>query len=211
MWVKACGITRLEDALAAARMGYSAIGLIFAESPRRIDPERARRIASTLPGGMVKVGVFVNEDLREVRRIGEYCDLDLFQFHGEESPSYVAAFGAKAIKAFRVGEEYDPGAVLEYPQGFSYLIDSWNLERRGGTGTVGNWEVAASLARSFRLILAGGLNPGNVAEAVRVVHPFGLDVSSGIEVIAGIKERSKMESFIQNVRMAERRITESRR
>ncbi len=206
MWVKACGITRMEDALAAARLGYSAVGMIFAESPRRMDPERARRIAFRLPAGVIKVGVFVNEDFKEVRRLGEYCGLDLFQFHGEESPSYVAAFGTRAIKAFRGGEGFDPEVVKEYPQGYSYLLDSLDPARRGGTGAVGNWEAAARIARGFRLILAGGLSPENVAEAALRVRPFGLDVCSGIEERAGIKEWGKMESFIENIRRIELQI-----
>lgn len=194
--VKVCGITRIEDAREAHALGYDAIGLVFAESPRRISPEQARSISRSLPAGILKVGVFVNEEAGEVRRLMDYCDLDLVQLHGEEDPGEVSKFGARAIKALRPRCREDLALMDEYPGVFAILLDGWNPDRRGGSGTAGDWDLAARAAGDRRVILAGGLNPDNVEEAITRTRPFGVDVSSGVESGPGVKETTLLRDFI---------------
>jgi len=200
--VKVCGITRIEDALEAHALGYSAIGLVFAESPRRLSPEQARAISRSLPAGILKVGVFVNEEAGEVKRLMEYCDLDLVQLHGEEDPGEVSLFGARAIKALRPRCREDLELMDEYPDVFAILLDGWNPDQRGGGGIPCDWDLAAHAAGSRRVILAGGLNPTNVREAITRARPFGVDVSSGVESGPGVKEAALMRDFISRARKA---------
>lgn len=200
--VKVCGITRIEDAREAHALGYDAIGLVFAESPRRLSPEQARSISRSLPAGILRVGVFVNEEASEVKRLMDYCDLDLVQLHGEEDSGEVSLFGARAIKALRPRCREDLALMDEYPDVFAILLDGWNPDRRGGSGTVGDWDLAARAAGSRRVILAGGLNPTNIQEAITRARPFGVDVSSGVESNPGVKEAVLMRDFISRAREA---------
>lgn len=202
MFVKACGITRLEDAAAAVRLGYTAIGMVFAESPRRVTLEQARDIAISVPASMIKVGVFVNEEEREVKRLMVSCGLDLVQFHGEEDPSYVSHFSGRAIKAFSPAPDFDDGALEEYRDCYAFLIDAFDATRRGGTGKLADWRTAARLALRYRVILAGGLSPSLVPEGVRAVRPFGLDASSGLESEPGIKDHLVMRRFLEAAKSA---------
>ena len=194
-WIKVCGITRAEDAAAAASLGYDAIGFTFAESPHRVIPDRARSISRSLPPSMLRVGVFVNPDHGEARRLADYCGLDLVQLHGEEGPGEVARFGARAIKALRLRGPDELERLEDYPGVFAILLDAWDPVLRGGTGRTCDWELAASAARRVRVILAGGLNPTNVGKAIARVRPFGVDVCSGVDFLPGEKDHRLMRSF----------------
>jgi phosphoribosylanthranilate isomerase len=202
MFLKVCGITREEDAVAAHQAGFDAIGLVFADSPRKVDAERARAICASAPPGLVKVGVFVNEERREVRHLRDRCGLDLLQFHGEEDPSYVASFGKLAIRSFAPGPGFEEGFLDEYAGCFALLVDARDPERRGGTGRLADWSAATRLAGRCRLILAGGLTPSRAGMAVRIVRPYGLDVSSGVERQPGVKDPEMMRYFAEAARSA---------
>ena len=200
--VKVCGITSVEDAMQAHALGYDAIGLVFAESPRRLSPEQASCISRSLPSGILKVGVFVNEEAGEVKRLMGYCDLDLVQLHGEEDPGEVSRFGARAIKALRPRGREDLEMMAEYPDVFAILLDGWDPDRRGGSGTTCDWELAALAAGGRRVILAGGLNPANIQQAIARTGPFGVDVCSGVESSPGVKDAALLRDFITLAREA---------
>jgi phosphoribosylanthranilate isomerase len=193
--LKVCGITRAEDAAAACEMGYGAVGLVFAESPRRVSPERAREICSSLPSSILRVGVFVGEEPAEIRRIMDHCGLDLVQFHGGEDPGEVMRFGGRAIAALRPRSPEDLERVADYRGVFAVLVDTWDPVLAGGTGRTCDWDLAARAALCNRVILAGGLNPANVGGAVRRVRPFGVDVSSGVESSPGRKDGVLLREF----------------
>ena len=197
MFLKVCGVTRAADAVVAARLGFNAIGMVFAESPRRVEPDQARAIARSVPAGPLKVGVFVNEERREVERLMKYCGLDLVQLHGEEDASYVAHFAGRAIKSLAPGPDFDDALLETFPGCFAFLLDSRDPLRRGGTGKPADWDAAARLARQHRIILAGGLTPSLAARAILAVRPFGLDVSSGVEITPGIKDPEMMRCLLE--------------
>lgn len=196
--VKICGITSLEEALAVAFSGADALGFVFARSRRGIHPEAARRIARELPPAVSKVGVFVNPRREDVSEIAEYCGLDLLQFHGEEPPEFCLGWRQPVIKAFRVHDRSFLKQLASY-QVSAYLLDSCLPGRRGGTGVSFNWELARDVSSSGRVILAGGLTAENVGEAVGIVKPFAVDVSSGVET-GGKKDLEKIRSFLAAVR-----------
>ncbi|MEW6555579.1 MAG: phosphoribosylanthranilate isomerase [Actinomycetota bacterium] len=200
--LKVCGITRSEDAAAACASGFGAIGLVFAESPRRIGPERAREICSGISPSVLRIGVFAGEDGGEVRRIMDYCGLDLVQFHGGEDPGEVLRFGGRAIAALRPRSPEDLGRIADYHGVFAVLIDTWDPLLAGGTGRTCDWGLASLAAAGGRVILAGGLTPANVGEAVRRVRPFGVDVSSGVEAAPGKKDKALMREFARAARDA---------
>jgi phosphoribosylanthranilate isomerase len=195
--VKICGITNVPDALAAAEAGADMIGLMFYEkSPRHITMAMAREIARQLPPFVVKVGVFVNpsEDLVS-RAIGE-CGVTLLQFHGEETPEFCTQFGVMSMKAFRVRDAASLQPLPAYPTD-AWLLDAFSAHQLGGTGATFNWDLARE-AKQFGkpIFLAGGLTPENVAEAVRRVRPFGVDVSSGVESVPGRKDPARVRAFV---------------
>jgi len=198
--VKICGITNPEDALAAIALGADALGFVFyTRSPRRVTPEQAAAIVSRLPPFIAKVGVFVDEKLERVQEIMNLCSLDYAQLHGSESPEYCQKLGHRAIKAFRVNDE----SILEQLSDYkvvAILLDSYNPDMFGGTGRAFNWEIAARAARSNCVILSGGLTPQNVAQAIKIVKPYAVDVSSGVEASQGKKDHAKLKAFIQTVR-----------
>lgn len=202
--IKICGVTNLEDALAVAELGADAIGFMFAESPRRIEPEAAREIARWLPEGLLTIGVFVDAPVEQVAALDW---LSAAQLHGKEPPEYLQLLPqSRKIKAFRV----KGAAVLEslalYASADAFLLDAYVKGIPGGTGQRFNWELAVEAKRFGKpIILAGGLEPGNVAEAIERVAPDWLDVSSGVEAVPGRKDHSKVEEFIRNVREADRR------
>ena len=202
MFLKACGITRLEDARAARLAGFDAIGLVFAPSPRQVNPERARALSLACPPGLLKVGVFVDEDRREVERLAEYCLLDLLQFHGSEEPSYVACFGKRAIKALAVLPDFSPAVLDEYRGCFAVLLDSRGAAHPEGPGKPPHWAAAALASLRHRVILAGGLTPTLAGRAVLRVRPFGLDVSSGVESEPGVKDHVMLTAFARAARSA---------
>jgi phosphoribosylanthranilate isomerase len=206
--LKVCGITRGEDAAAACGMGYGAIGLVFAESPRRISPDRAREICSGVSPSVLRIGVFAGEESGEVKRIMDYCRLDLVQFHGGEDPGEVLRFGGRAIAALRPRSPEDLRRIADYHGIFAVLIDTWDPLLAGGTGRTCDWGLASRAAAGNRVILAGGLTPDNVGEAVKRVRPFGVDVCSGVESAPGKKDGALMREFARAARDAASGVTE---
>nr|WP_286945166.1 phosphoribosylanthranilate isomerase [Pseudomonas sp. UBA6718] len=199
--VKICGITRVEDALAAAAAGADAIGLVFyAKSPRAVDIEQAREILAALPPFVTSVGLFVDAERSELERILASVPLDLLQFHGDESVQQCEAFGRPYIKALRVKAGDDIAAqVARYPSAQGILLDAYVEGVPGGTGEAFDWSLIPQ-ALSKPLILAGGLRPDNVAEAVSRVRPYAVDVSGGVEASKGVKDVEKVGAFIRAAR-----------
>src|ERR1700722_19809565 len=202
--VKICGITNVADGLAAAEAGADMIGLMFYESsPRHITLARAAEISRALPPFLMRVGVFVNAPADYVlRAIGE-CNLTMLQFHGDETSDFCTQFGLMNMKAIRVR---DAGSLaqLENYQTDAFLLDAHSKNGLGGTGEKFNWELAVEAQKFGKpIFLAGGLTPENVADAVRKVHPFGVDVSSGVESAPGIKDHAKVKAFIAAVKSIE--------
>lgn len=199
--VKICGITRLEDALAAAEAGADAIGLNFCpQSPRFVSAETAAAIVAALPPTICRVGVFVDADRRQVEELAERLDLTALQFHGSELPGYCRGWKRKVIKALRLRDAESAAAARRYEVAF-VLADAYVEGRQGGTGQPVRRELLAGLDRA-RLILAGGLDPDNVAEAVRAVRPAGVDVASGVESAPGIKDHERVRKFIAHAKSA---------
>jgi len=196
--VKVCGITCKEDAEAAVRFGADAIGFVFADSPRKITPDTVKDIISSLPPFIAYVGVFVNGNEKEVRRIANFCGLSILQFHGDETPSYCNKF-SRAIKAFRIKGKEDIEKIREYSAS-TWLLDTYCEGKPGGTGKTFDWSEASELAKEGRVILSGGLTPENVAEAIRVVSPYAVDVGSGVEEYPGKKDHKKIEKFIREAK-----------
>lgn len=195
--VKICGITNLPDAAAAADAGADAIGfMFFDQSPRHITVGDAARIAAGTPPFLLKVGVFVNPNEELVFRAIAECGLNLLQFHGSESPEFCTRFGVMSMKAFRIRDAESLAALPDYNTD-AWLLDAYSSKGLGGTGEKFNWDLAVEAKKSGKLIfLAGGLTPENVADAVRQVQPFGVDVSSGVEVSPGRKDPAKVRAFI---------------
>ena len=205
--VKICGITRKEDANAAVAAGVDLIGLMFySRSPRSLDLAEAVALAKALPEHVGRVGVFVDEDETVVRRIAEACALDYLQFHGEETPEYCRLFQPlKVIKAFRVRDADSLRVTQDYGDVGSWLLDSYVSGKQGGTGEQFNWDLAIEAKRGANdILLAGGLTPSNVRRAVKEVRPWGVDVSTGVELRPGIKDAQAMRRFIEEVRAADR-------
>ncbi|MEI6704181.1 MAG: phosphoribosylanthranilate isomerase [Deltaproteobacteria bacterium] len=198
--VKICGITNLEDALMAAKVGADALGFVFFhKSPRHIFPEQAARIICRLPPFVQTVGLFVNEDLATVNATADLCGLDLIQLHGEETPDYCHLVNRRVIKAFRVKAMTSLDDIKNYRVAAS-LLDAWSPTAHGGTGKTFNWEIAAAAASSERIILAGGLTPENVGEAIEAVKPYAVDVSSGVESAPGKKDAELIQRFFRSIR-----------
>ena len=202
--VKICGITRVEDALAAAAAGADAIGLVFyAKSPRAVDIEQAREILAALPPFVTSVGLFVDAERSELERILASVPLDLLQFHGDESVQQCEAFGRPYIKALRVKAGDDIAAqVARYPSAQGILLDAYVEGVPGGTGEAFDWSLIPQTL-SKPLILAGGLRPDNVAEAVSRVRPYAVDVSSGVESSRGVKDATLIYQFCRAVCVAD--------
>jgi phosphoribosylanthranilate isomerase len=196
MFVKICGITNLEDALLSVECGADAVGLIFADSPRRIDPLRARKIAMHMKGRARLVGVFCDMNPDAVREISDLCMLDLLQFHGNESSGYCSMFSGRAIKAVRFKSREDLRDISSYVVEF-VLVDS------AISGETCDWSILKEYRLDDKkLILAGGLNPDNVAAAIEQVMPFGVDSSSGVEACVGKKDPMKVREFITRAKAA---------
>ena len=196
--VKVCGITSPEDARVAADAGADAIGLVFAESPRKVSVERAREIAAALPQDILKVGVFVNEEPGEVLRIASEVGLDCAQLHGDEPPEAVAAIrgcGVGVMKALRV-RDAEALAEIENYEADLFLLDAWSEKARGGTGERFDWELAKSLKGRDNIVVSGGLGPGNVREAIEYLEPYGVDASSSLEERPGKKSGERVRRFV---------------
>ena len=196
--VKICGITRVEDAIAALRFGADAIGLVFYEkSPRFVDISTARAIASAVGPFVTVVGLFVNAERTDVSNVLEKVGLDILQFHGDEDEAYCRQFGRSYLKAIRMRPDLDIAQeVSRYQSAKGLLFDAWEAERFGGTGESFEWQRLPK-DMPLPLILAGGLNPSNVAEAVTQVRPYAVDVSGGVESGKGKKDFEKMINFIR--------------
>jgi len=201
-FIKICGITNIDDALEAVSLSVGALGFIFAPSLRRIDESAAREIIRHLPSSVWKVGIFVNEELKQVRRIAADCGLDAVQLHGRESPEYCRQIPLWVIKAIGVKGVGSLKEMERYPCA-SILLDTPGTERAGGTGKTFCWEIALEARKQRNFILSGGLNPVNVYQAVQKVRPSGVDVCSGVEKIPGKKDRSKMIQFVKEVERAD--------
>lgn len=192
--VKICGIKNKADALAAARAGADAIGLVFANSPRRIDVETARAICASLPPFVSRVGVFVNEDVAVVNEIATRCGLTALQFHGDEDAEYCRQFSLPVLKSISVRTAQDLMGIDRFPAA-AFVVDAYHPIFRGGTGETFDWSLLDKRP-NVPIILAGGLSPGNLADAIRRVNPYGVDVSSGVEV-NGEKDQKLIQSFIE--------------
>lgn len=200
---KICGITRVEDALAAAEAGADAIGLVFyAKSPRAVDVQQARKIIAALPPFVTTVGLFVNASRCELGEILDAVPLDLLQFHGDETPEECEGYHRPWIKALRVRPEDDLEASCRlYANASGILLDAYVAGVPGGTGEAFDWSlVPAHLSKP--VILAGGLSADNVAAAIARVRPYAVDVSGGVEQAKGIKDGQKIQAFLDAVRQA---------
>jgi phosphoribosylanthranilate isomerase len=199
MFIKICGITNLEDALAAVEAGADALGFNFYHrSPRYIEPEDARRIVAELPATVMSVGVFVNEgEPEQVARIADVAGLTAVQLHGDESPEYCSALdGRYVIKALRVKEDFNPQVAKDYETD-AILLDAYAKDARGGTGSTVDWEVARKVRELVpQLFLAGGLSPENIAEAIAAVEPYAVDACSHLESAPGKKDNERVRAFI---------------
>lgn len=204
--IKICGLTRIEDALAAARSGADAIGLVFHEkSPRYVTQQQAARLAQALPPFVSVVGLFVDVSADYVHAVLEEVPLDSLQFHGEETPDFCASFGRPYIKAIRVRPGVDlVQCASAYASAQGLLLDAWVQGIPGGTGHAFDWGLIpppdAPNSLPLPVILSGGLHPGNVAQAIRAVRPYAVDVSSGVEAGKGIKDAAKIAAFIKEVK-----------
>lgn len=198
--VKICGITNLEDAQCAVAAGADALGFVFYEkSPRYVRPKNVRPIVSALPPFVTTVGLFVNAADDTIRQTMQVAGLGVVQLHGDESPEDCYLNPYPVIKAVRVKDADSLAGIGNYHVS-ALLLDAWNDQQYGGTGESFDWQLAKKLTDRFPLILAGGLTPDNVAQAIRVVNPYAVDVSSGVEESPGRKDHNKIREFIQQVR-----------
>jgi phosphoribosylanthranilate isomerase len=199
--IKICGITNSGDALLAAELGAHALGFIFyPKSPRYVTPDQARHIIGQLPPLVATVGVFVDEDAATVREIASLAGLDWIQLHGGESPEYCRSLGRRVIKSFRVkGKEIYAQLTKYEGVAQAFLLDTYKPGTPGGTGETFDWQVARQANTCRPIILAGGLTPDNVAEAIRVAQPAAVDVASGVEAALGRKDPERLRAFIAAV------------
>ena len=201
MFIKICGITRLTDALYALQHGATALGFVFwPHSPRYVTPQRAGEIVAELPPGTTTVGVFVNETVDGIRAVVARTGISAVQLHGDEPPEYAGALGWPIYRAIAVAEA--DAASEAWPEETTFLLDTIDPVRRGGTGETVDWSQAAAIAHKRRVVLAGGLTPLNVAGAIGAVRPWGVDVSSGVEQTPGVKDFDKVARFLENARHA---------
>lgn len=201
--VKICGITNLEDAETACRLGADALGFVFAKSPRQIDIATAKKIASHMPPYITLVGVFVDENIRKVRNIAEKCRLDCIQLHGKESRNYCKVLKKyyKIVKVIRVGGRSSFSGFSGYDVD-AFLLDTYKAGKAGGTGLKFDWSIVPAAAGKLGrpVILSGGLNNGNVSEAIKRAGPYAVDVSSGVESSPGRKDAKLIREFINRAK-----------
>ena len=198
--VKICGIKTLSDAKFAVDYGADAIGFVFAESIRNVSKEKARAIVRKLPPFVTTVGLFVNDTAENIEAICRFCGLDTIQLHGNERPSLLNKLKAfKTIKAFRIQNEKDIIPIRKYKPD-AILLDGYSENKMGGTGTSFDWKIVKKLRTSIPVIVAGGLTHLNVSQAIRVVNPYAVDVSSGVESGPGKKDRKLIKKFIDAVK-----------
>ncbi|MBI1176690.1 phosphoribosylanthranilate isomerase [bacterium] len=207
MFIKICGITNLADARAAVDAGADALGFMFYRPSKRfIEPMAAREIIEQMPANVAKVGVFVNPSAAEAREARSASGIDTIQFHGEEAPEFCAMFRPSRIwKAFRIKDATSLAELGRYSEADGWLLDSHVAGSHGGTGQGFDWSLAVAAKKLGRpIIVAGGLNPENVTDAVVTIRPFGLDVSSGVESAPGKKDAAKIAEFIRMGKAAAR-------
>lgn len=200
--IKICGITNKRDAIAAAGLRPDMMGFVFYNGSKRyVEPKVVRDIANELPPFITKVGVFVDLDKNKVLEIAEECSLDMLQFHGDEAPDYCAGFenSYKVIKAFRIKDGDSLKGINDYNADF-YMLDTYSSKEKGGTGESFDWKIIESFEFLRPVILSGGLTPYNVRDAIEKFSPYGVDVSSGVEVSPGKKDAPLMKKFVENVR-----------
>jgi phosphoribosylanthranilate isomerase len=203
--VKICGITNYEDAVFAVESGADALGFIFAASPRQIDPAAARDIILRLPPMVKSVGVFVNEANERIRAIVSLCGIDLVQLHGNETPEACDQFMPSVIKAIGVKDESALKEIQPYRGKVrGLLLDTWSDSMAGGTGKVFNWDLAIRIKQmGIPVILAGGLGPSNIEDAIFRVEPYGVDINSGVEERPGKKSHTLVKELFEKIRKAD--------
>ena len=210
VFVKVCGITSVEDGQLAADAGADAVGFVFwPMSSRRVDPEKAARISRALPPFLLRVGVFVDAPAEEMQRVADQVGLDLLQLHGDEPPESLGGLARRVLKAVRVGKGFSAEEALRYDGRAAGLLVDTRLPGEtmlpGGTGVPFDWALVRGVReRASFLMLAGGLSPDNVQEALAAVQPDAVDVSSGVESLPGRKDPEKVRAFVRNVREWER-------
>ena len=201
MFLKICGITRLGDATHAIENGATALGFVlWPRSPRYVRPDTVSEILAALPASVMTVGVFVNEQAEEVTRVMAQTKLTAVQLHGDEPLSYAASLHWPVLRSITL--QTADSVCLTWPASTTLLLDAADPQRRGGTGERVDWLAAAQLARTRRVVLAGGLTPDNVAAAISLVRPYGVDVSSGVEEEPGVKNAKKVARFLALARKA---------
>jgi phosphoribosylanthranilate isomerase len=203
--IKICGITNLEDALLAAELGADALGFIFyAKSPRSAAPEAVREIIAQLPPFVTSVGVFVDEDAASVQELAARLGLDWVQLHGQESSDYCRNLGRRVIKGFRIKDEKSLMELEPYRDVVqAFLLDTYRKGQVGGTGEIFDWRLAREAKKYGPIILAGGLTPENVAQAIKIVQPWAVDAASGTEASPGKKDPAKLKAFFQAIKAIE--------
>jgi len=203
--IKVCGMRELGEVAGVVAAGVDAIGLIFVEqSPRYIDPERAREIVASLPPFVDAVGVFVDQEAAAVNEIVRYCGLTMVQLHGAESPAYCAEINCRVMKVFRVRKSLTREDLAPYADKVSgFLFDTFQEKIAGGTGQTFDWNLLEKLAPPRPVVLAGGLTPENVGEAVRQARPFAVDLNSGVEFAPGRKDLDKVRAAVAQVAAAD--------
>lgn len=203
--VKICGVTTAEDAAAAVAAGADAIGVIFAPSKRQVSVAEAVTVLRKVPAGVARIGVFVDAQPQEVEAAIAACSLDAVEFSGDESPESCAGVSVPVIKTLHVGEGFDLRAAMPPYEGavWAFLLDTAAAGARGGTGVAFDWTGVGVLPREMPVFVAGGLNPDNVADAVRALRPYAVDVSSGVEESPGKKDHEKVRAFISAVAEAD--------
>ena len=203
--IKICGITNLQDAEAAVEAGADALGFVFyAKSPRCIEPTAAKRIIAQLPPFVLPVGVFVNHDRDTVRNVFDECGLAFAQLHGDETLGFCESLGRPILRALRLRDRGSLLALAEYRGRMGvrgFVVDAFSTQAYGGTGQTVDWALAHEVAQASPVILAGGLTPDNVQEAIQHVQPYGVDVSSGVEQSPGQKDHEKIRTFTEAVRL----------
>lgn len=205
--IKICGITNNDDATMAVKLGADALGFIFARSPRRIMPQDARDIIREMPPFIKSVGVFVNEDSPVIHETVNYCGLDIIQFHGDESFEICEEFMPRSIKALRVKNDSIVAKLSEYKGKVkAFLLDTYSEKMAGGTGKTFDWDIAIKIKEAgIPVILAGGLGPSNIEEAISLVKPYAVDVNSGIEESPGKKSHILMKELFEKIKKIEDR------
>ena len=198
--VKICGIKTLSDAKFAVDYGVDAIGFVFAESIRNVSKEKARAIVQKLPPFVTTVGLFVNDTAENIEAICRFCGLDVIQLHGNERPALLNKLkDFKTIKVFRIRNEKDIIPIKKYKPD-AILLDGYSEKNMGGTGTSFDWKIVRNIKTSIPIIVAGGLTTLNVSRAIKIVKPYGVDVSSGVESSPGKKDRKLIKKFIDAVK-----------